>query len=46
MAENKKRYQAKIINARARLKEGKVIEAYDILGEILTDMEAAWEIKG
>ncbi len=36
---NKKIYQPKIINVRILLREGKVIEAYDILGEILKDME-------
>jgi len=37
--ENKKRYQPRIMMARNELREGKVIEAYDILGEILKDME-------
>lgn len=37
--ENKKRYIHNILNARRLLKENKVIEAYDILGEILKDME-------
>jgi len=35
----KKQYQANIIVARGELKKGKVIEAYDILGRILEDME-------
>lgn len=37
--ENKKRYIHKVLNARRLLREAKVIEAYDVLGEILKDME-------
>ena len=37
--ENKKRYQLKIMDARSLLRSGMIINAYDILGEILKDME-------
>lgn len=36
---NKKLYQSKILQARRKLREGKIIDAYDILGDILGDME-------
>ena len=36
---NKRRYQDKIMLARTRLRKGLMIEAYEILGQILTDME-------
>lgn len=36
----KKFYQHPILLARARLRENKVIEAYDILGKILEDMRS------
>jgi hypothetical protein len=39
MKVDKKRYQVSIMCARDELKKGKVIEAYDILGRILEDME-------
>ena len=35
----KKRYQFKIMRARSLLREAKYIEAYDVLGLILKDME-------
>jgi hypothetical protein len=36
--ENDKKYQLQIVNARHMLREGKVIEAYEILGKIIEDM--------
>jgi hypothetical protein len=41
MKENKKIYQLKILEARRNLRDGLVINAYDVLGSILDDMEKA-----
>jgi len=37
--ENKKRYQLKLLNIKQLLKDGLVIQAYDVIQEILIDME-------
>lgn len=37
--EGKRRYQFQILRARSKIREAKYIEAYDILGGILLDME-------
>lgn len=40
MQEERTRYQRVIMVARQKMRDGKMFEAYDLLGKILEDMEA------